>query len=71
MICQGVEAGGHVHGTVTSLVLLPQMARMLSVPVIGSGGFGSGAGLVAALALGAQGIHCGTAFLRDREILRP
>jgi nitronate monooxygenase len=67
VICQGVEAGGHVHGTVTSLVLLPQMASMLSIPVIGSGGFGSGAGLVAALALGAQGIHCGTAFLATEE----
>jgi nitronate monooxygenase len=67
VICQGVEAGGHVHGTVTSLVLLPQMARSLAIPVIGSGGFGSGAGLVAALALGAQGIHCGTAFLATEE----
>ena len=67
VICQGVEAGGHVHGTVTSLVLLPQMARSLAIPVIGCGGFGTGAGLVAALALGAQGIHCGTAFLATEE----
>jgi nitronate monooxygenase len=67
VIAQGVEAGGHVHGTVGSLVLLPQMAAALAVPVIGSGGFASGAGLVAALALGAQGIHCGTAFLATVE----
>jgi nitronate monooxygenase len=67
VICQGVEAGGHVHGTVTSLVLLPQVAAALRIPVVGSGGFGSGASLVAALALGAEGIHCGTVFLATEE----
>jgi nitronate monooxygenase len=67
VICQGFEAGGHVQGTVTSLVLLPQVAAALSIPVVGSGGFGSGGGLVAALALGAAGIHCGTLFLATNE----
>ncbi len=67
VICQGVEAGGHVHGSVTSLVLLPQVAAALKIPVIGAGGFGSGASLVAALALGAEGVHCGTAFLATEE----
>ena len=67
IIVQGVEAGGHVHGDVSSLVLLPQIAQRVDVPVIGSGGFATGAGLVAALALGAQGIHCGTAFLATDE----
>lgn len=67
VIAQGVEAGGHVRGVVSSLVLLPQVVRAVSVPVVGSGGFGSGESLVAALALGAQGIHCGTAFLATRE----
>jgi nitronate monooxygenase len=67
VICQGVEAGGHVQGTVTSLVLLPQVAAALSIPVVASGGFGNGAGLVAALALGATGIHCGTLFLATAE----
>jgi len=67
VIAQGVEAGGHVHGHVTSLVLLPEVVQAVSVPVIGSGGFASGASLVAALALGAQGIHCGTAFLAADE----
>lgn len=67
IIAQGVEAGGHVHGTVASLALLPQVARAVGIPVLGSGGFASGAGLVAALALGAQGIHCGTAFLATEE----
>ena len=49
IICQGFEAGGHVRGKVTSLVLLPQVAAAVSIPVLGAGGFGSGASLVAAL----------------------
>jgi nitronate monooxygenase len=36
VVCQGLEAGGHVHGTTTSLVLLPQVVAALSVPVLGS-----------------------------------
>lgn len=67
LIVQGVEAGGHVHGSVSTLVLLPQVAQSVSIPVVGSGGFSSGASLVAALALGAQGVHCGTAFLATEE----
>ncbi len=67
IICQGVEAGGHVHGDVSSLVLLPQVVRAVEVPVLASGGFATGGGLVAAFALGAQGIHCGTAFLATHE----
>ncbi len=67
IICQGFEAGGHVRGTATSLVLLPQVTAAVSVPVLGSGGFGSGRSLVAALALGAEGVHCGTAFLVTDE----
>jgi nitronate monooxygenase len=67
VIAQGFEAGGHVRGTVSSLVLLPQIVRAVSIPVLASGGFATGEGLVAALALGAQGIHCGTAFLATQE----
>jgi nitronate monooxygenase len=67
IIVQGFEAGGHVRGTVSSLVLLPQVVRAVSVPVIASGGFFSGESLIAALALGAQGIHCGTTFLATEE----
>ncbi|WP_207310476.1 NAD(P)H-dependent flavin oxidoreductase [Rubripirellula amarantea] len=67
IVAQGVEAGGHVHGVVSSLVLVPEIVDAVSVPVVGSGGFASGRSLVAALALGAQGIHCGTAFLATVE----
>jgi nitronate monooxygenase len=67
IIAQGFEAGGHVRGVVSSLVLLPQVVGAVSIPVVASGGFASGDALVAALALGAQGIHCGTAFLATEE----
>jgi nitronate monooxygenase len=67
IVAQGFEAGGHVRGTVASLVLLPQVVRAVSVPVVASGGFASGESLIAALALGARGIHCGTAFLATAE----
>lgn len=63
VIAQGFEAGGHVHGDVTSLVLLPQLVQAVDVPGVAAGGFASGESLVAAWALGAAGIHCGTAFL--------
>ena len=67
IIAQGFEAGGHVRGTVSSLVLLPQVVRAVSIPAIACGGFASGESLIAALALGAQGIHCGTAFLATKK----
>ena len=67
LIVQGVEAGGHVHGAASALVLVEQVVRGVNLPVIASGGFATGASLIAALALGAQGIHCGTAFLATAE----
>ncbi|WP_111735745.1 NAD(P)H-dependent flavin oxidoreductase [Roseovarius amoyensis] len=67
IIAQGVEAGGHVHGGVSSLVLVQQVAEVVEIPVIASGGFATGRSLAAAMALGAQGIHCGTAFVAARE----
>lgn len=67
IVAQGFEAGGHVHGRVTSLVLLPQVVRAVDVPVVASGGFASGESLVAAWALGAAGIQCGTALLATKE----
>jgi nitronate monooxygenase len=67
LIAQGVEAGGHVRGNVSTLALVPELAAMSSVPVVASGGIATGAGLVAALALGAQGVSCGSLFLATRE----
>ena len=67
LVAQGVEAGGHVHGTAGMLQLVEAVAREAKVPVVASGGIASGAGLVAALAAGAQGVHLGTAFLATQE----
>jgi len=64
----GFECAGHPgEDDVTSLVLIPRAVDALEVPVIGSGGFGDGRGLAAALALGAEGVNMGTRFLATRE----
>ena len=64
----GFEAAGHPgEDDVTSLILVPLTRDVLHVPVIASGGFGDGRGLVAALALGAEGMNMGTRFVATRE----
>ncbi len=67
LIAQGVEAGGHVHGRTGTLALAEAVAALSPVPVVATGGIATGAGLAAALALGAQGVQCGTAFLATEE----
>ncbi|WP_338000215.1 nitronate monooxygenase [Paraburkholderia hospita] len=49
------------------LTLLPEIVRHARIPALASGGFATGAGVVAALALGAAGIRCGTLFLPTHE----
>ena len=62
------EAGGHPGmEDVTSLVRIAKAASTLKVPVIAGGGFADGRGLVAALALGAQGVVMGTRFMLSQE----
>lgn len=64
----GFECAGHPgEEDVTSLVLIPVAVDAVAVPVIASGGFGDGRGLVAALALGAEAINMGTRFVATRE----
>jgi len=64
----GFECAGHPgEDDIPGLVLIPAVARRLSIPVIAAGGFADGAGLVAALALGAEGISMGTRFLCTEE----
>ena len=64
----GFEAGGHPGmEDVTSLVLIPRAEDSLSIPVIAAGGFGDGRGLVAALALGADGVLMATRFMACKE----
>jgi NAD(P)H-dependent flavin oxidoreductase YrpB (nitropropane dioxygenase family) len=64
----GYEAGGHPGmEDVASLVLIPKAVDSLKIPVIAGGGFADGRGLVAALALGAEGIVMGTRFMTSQE----
>lgn len=67
IITQGMEAGGHVHGRLGAFALAEAVLDRARVPVVVSGGIGSGRGLAAALALGAEGVQCGTAFLATTE----
>lgn len=63
---QGTEAGGHT-GEVGALALIPQVVDAVKIPVIAAGGMADGRGLVAALALGAQGAIFGTRFVASPE----
>ena len=68
IIAQGTEGGGHV-GFMASMPLIPMIVDAVApVPVLAAGGFADGRGLVAALALGAQGILLGTRFLATVEL---
>ncbi|MEP0773641.1 MAG: nitronate monooxygenase [Acidobacteriota bacterium] len=64
----GFECGGHPgEDDIPNMILLPRAADELSIPFIASGGMADGRSLVAALALGADGINMGTRFLATRE----
>jgi nitronate monooxygenase len=64
----GFECAGHPgEDDVTSLILIPLAKDALDIPVVASGGFGDGRGLVAALALGADGMNMGTRFVATKE----
>ncbi|MYI02360.1 MAG: nitronate monooxygenase, partial [Gammaproteobacteria bacterium] len=64
----GFECAGHPgEDDITNFILLPLAARRRSIPFIASGGFGDGAGLAAALALGADGMNMGTRFMATKE----
>ncbi|MDA3627716.1 nitronate monooxygenase family protein [Saccharopolyspora sp. WRP15-2] len=64
----GFECAGHPgEDDVPGLVLIPRAADELSIPIIASGGFADARGLVAALALGADGINMGTRFMCTAE----
>ena len=64
----GFECAGHPgEDDVTSLILIPLCRDSLDIPVVSSGGFGDGRGLVASLALGADGMNMGTRFVATAE----
>ncbi len=65
----GQEGGGHLGRSDTgTIVLTPHVVDALKIPVIASGGIVDGRGLMAALALGAEGIEMGTRFIATKEI---
>lgn len=66
IIAEGTESGGHV-GELTTMALVPQIVNAVKIPVIAAGGIASGRQLVAALALGAQGVQVGTCLLVSEE----
>jgi len=71
VIAQGHEAGGHT-GRIGTLALVPQVVDAVRPrPVVAAGGIGDGRGLVAALALGAVGVWCGTVFAASAESAAP
>jgi nitronate monooxygenase len=68
IIAQGIEAGGHIAGTVSTMVLVPRVVDSVQpTPVLAAGGIADGRGLAAALALGAEGVVLGTRLLAATE----
>ncbi len=68
VVAEGFEAGGHNGREETAtMVLIPQVRRAVSLPLIAAGGIATGAGMLAAFALGAEGIQMGTRFALSAE----
>ena len=66
VVAEGCEAGGHI-GESTTMVLVPQVADAVNIPVIAAGGIADGRGIAAAFMLGAKGIQMGTHFVVTEE----
>ena len=66
LVAEGSEAGGHI-GESTTMVLVPQIADAVNIPVIAAGGIADGRGIAAAFMLGAKGVQMGTHFVVTDE----
>ncbi|EGL98061.1 nitronate monooxygenase [Ligilactobacillus salivarius] len=66
VIAEGMESGGHI-GTMTSQTLWPQVVDAVKIPVIAAGGIADNRGVKAAMAMGAEGVQCGTIFSISKE----
>ncbi len=66
VVAEGMEAGGHI-GEQTTMVLVPQVADAVQIPVIAAGGIADARGFAAALMLGAEGVQMGTRFVAAKE----
>lgn len=68
VVAEGFEAGGHNgREETTTMVLIPQVRKSVSIPLIAAGGIASGEGMLAAFALGAEGVQMGTRFALSQE----
>ena len=68
VVAEGFEAGGHNgREETTTLTLIPQVRKVIRLPLIAAGGIGSGAGMLAAMSLGADGVQIGTRFALSEE----
>ena len=68
VVAEGFEAGGHNgREETTTMVLIPKVSKSLSLPLIAAGGIGTGSGMLAAMALGAEGVQIGTRFALTEE----
>ena len=68
IVAEGFEAGGHngIEET-TTMCLIPLIRKIVSLPLIAAGGIGSGASMLAAMALGADGVQIGSRFIASPE----
>ena len=68
IVAEGFEAGGHNgREETTTLVLIPQICKAVKIPVIAAGGIGTGKTMLAAVALGAEGVQIGSRFVTSEE----
>ncbi len=68
VVAEGFEAGGHNgREETTTMVLIPNVRKMIDIPLIAAGGIGTGAAMAAAFALGAEGVQIGSRFVASVE----
>lgn len=68
IVAEGFEAGGHNgREETTTMALIPQVAKAIKTPLIAAGGIATGAGMLAAIALGADGVQIGSRFALTQE----
>ena len=68
IVAEGFEAGGHNgREETTTMVLIPKIAKEINIPLIAAGGIATGSGMLAAMALGADGVQMGSRFVASVE----
>ena len=68
IVAEGFEAGGHNgREETTTMALIPQIKKSVNIPIIAAGGISSGQSMVAAIALGANGVQVGSRFVTTHE----